>query len=87
MVGHRLEAERLDLLALEGVPDQAVGPFAACLHRSLPTCDVLCRGGEGLSPWESLYVLRLNGSPIGLTSPSTLVCPAVELAQPIRGMA
>jgi len=87
MFGLRVEAQRVALLEQTDLQDDAVGPFSRSLASSLPDgSTALSAHPEGRNPWEVIYVFSLEGNVIGFSSPSTLFCPAVHLAQPIRGM-
>jgi hypothetical protein len=46
----------------------------------------LYKPSNGISSWEKIYVLELDGVNIGFTSPLTLVCPTAYLPGPIPGM-
>ncbi|RAM51511.1 MAG: hypothetical protein C6Y22_10615 [Hapalosiphonaceae cyanobacterium JJU2] len=52
--------------------------FARCLHELLPSdANALYTLGNK-NPWEDIYVFLWQGKPVGMTSPSTLVCPSEE---------
>ena len=87
MFGLRMDAERVSLQDHTGLRDEAVGPFATSLASSLPDGSAaLSRDPEGRNPWNVVYVFTLQGTVLGFSSPSTLLCPAVHLPQPIQGM-
>jgi hypothetical protein len=87
IVGIKLEAERVDLAQLSKKDDEAVGPFARSLNGQRPPADrALYELQDGSNPWDSVHVLKADGLVIGFTSPTTLVCPTVNLAGPIQGM-
>lgn len=87
IVGIKLEAERVDLALLSRNDDEAVGPFARSLNGQRPTADrALYELQDGSNPWDNVHVLKVDGLVIGFTSPTTLVCPTVNLAAPIQGM-
>jgi hypothetical protein len=87
IIGIKLEAERVDLDQLSKKNDEAVGPFARSLNGQRPPADrAIYELQDGSSPWDSVHVLKADGLVIGFTSPTTLVCPTVNLAGPIQGM-
>lgn len=87
MFGLKLEAERVSLSAYLPQKDEAVGPFARSLLSATPSpATSLYTLVDGANPWETVYVLRVNGQVIGFTSPVTLLCPAVHLRSGLQGM-
>lgn len=87
IIGIKFEAERVDLAQLSKEADDAVGPFARSLNGQKPPADrALYELLDGGHPWDSVHVLKADGLVIGFTSPTTLVCPTVNLASPIQGM-
>ncbi|TFI50782.1 hypothetical protein BLD44_029795 [Mastigocladus laminosus UU774] len=52
--------------------------FARCLHELLPSDANALYTLENKNPWEDIYVFLWQGKPVGMTSPSTLVCPSEE---------
>ena len=87
IIGVKLEAERVDIAQLSKQDDEAVGPFARSLNEQKPSADrALYELLDGTNPWASVHVLKVDGLVIGFTSPSTLVCPTVNLARTIQGM-
>ncbi|WP_295535797.1 cell division protein FtsA [Synechococcus sp. UW140] len=87
IIGVKLEAERVDIAHLSKQDDEAVGPFARSLSEQIPSADrALYKLQDGTNPWASVHVLKVDGLVIGFTSPSTLVCPTVNLARNIQGM-
>ncbi len=51
-------------------------PFAQALYQLLPQpANVLYTRGDR-NPWEEIYIWLWRGNPVGITSPSTLVCPS-----------
>jgi len=87
MVGLKMDAERVALTDHTISPDEAVGPFARSLYMSRPSGEkTLYSFADGSNPWEVLHVLKVDDLVIGFTSPATLLCPAVYLAQSIPGM-
>lgn len=87
IIGVKLEAERVDIVQLSKQDDEAVGPFARSLNEQKPSADrALYKLQDGTNPWASVHVLKVDGLVIGFTSPSTLVCPTVNLARTIQGM-
>jgi hypothetical protein len=87
IMGVKLEGERVEIAELSKMDDEAIGPFARSLNGQKPPSDqALYELQDGTNPWESVHVLKADGMVIGFTSPSTLVCPTVNLAGPIQGM-
>jgi hypothetical protein len=87
MFGLRMESMRVALQDHADVDDDAVGPFTRSLTSSRPDGSFsLSRHTEGRNPWDVVYVFYLQGVVVGFSSPSTLLCPAVHLPQPIQGM-
>lgn len=87
IVGIKLEAERVDIGQLSKQDDEAVGPFARSLNGQRPPAGrAIYELQDGSNPWDSVHVLKADGLVIGFTSPTTLVCPTVNLAAPIHGM-
>jgi len=87
IIGVKLEAERVDIAQLSKQDDEAVGPFARSLSGQKPSADrSLYELQDGTNPWASVHVLKVDGLVIGFTSPSTLVCPTVNLPRAIQGM-
>lgn len=87
MYGLKLTADRVSLRDYTSSRDEAVGPFARCLYGSRPNGEnALYKLADGTNPWETLHILKVQELVIGFTSPVTLLCPAVHIPQPIRGM-
>lgn len=87
IVGVKLEGERVEIAQLSKTDDEAIGPFARSLNGQKPPADhALYELQDGTNPWDSVHVLKADGMVIGFNSPSTLVCPTVNLAGPIQGM-
>lgn len=87
VIGIKLEAERVDLAQLSKIDDESVGPFARSLYGQKPPADrAIYELQDGNNPWDSVHVLKADELVIGFTSPTTLVCPTVNLAGTIRGM-
>ena len=87
MFGLRMEAQRIALDDLSGMDDDAVGPFARSLSSALPDGSLsLSKDPEGRNPWKIIYVFKLQDTVIGFSSPSTMFCPTVHIADPIQGM-
>ena len=88
VIGIKLEAERVDLAQLSKKDDEAVGPFSRSLSGQKPAANrALYELQDGSNPWDTtVHVLRADGIVIGFTSPTTLVCPTVNLTGSIQGM-
>ncbi|UKO96832.1 hypothetical protein [Nostoc sp. UHCC 0870] len=52
--------------------------FARCLHELLPSESRTLYTIANKHSWEDIYVFLWQGKAVGMTSPSTLVCPAEE---------
>jgi hypothetical protein len=52
--------------------------FARSLYELLPEPSKCLYTSDGRNPWEDIYVFLWNGNSVGMTSPSTLVCPSDE---------
>ena len=53
--------------------------FAKALHELMPPKDVnVLYTRENRNPWTEIYVFLWNGKPVGMSSPSTLVCPSEQ---------
>ena len=88
MFGLRMDAQRVALDDFSARDDDAVGPFSRSLSSAIPDgSTALSKDPEGRNPWKVVYVFNLQNTVIGFSSPSTMFCPAVHLAQPIQGMA
>lgn len=88
MFGLRMDAQRVALDDFSGRDDDAVGPFSRSLSSAIPDGNTaLSQDPERRNPWKVIYVFTLQSTVIGFSSPSTMFCPAVHLAQPIQGMA
>lgn len=87
IIGIKLEAERVDLAQLSKTADETVGPFSRSLSGQKPPSDrALYQLQDGSNPWDSVHILNADGIVIGFTSPTTLVCPTVNLTGSIHGM-
>ena len=53
--------------------DASAPEFLRALRRLLPEHTL-----EASTTWDTLYLILFNGQPIGMTSPTTLVCTAVD---------
>jgi hypothetical protein len=71
--GFSLKAEVVELAAFKDAD-----PFARSLYELLPSTQNSLYQLNEKHPWEDLYVFLWNGKPVGMTSPSTLVCPSEE---------
>jgi hypothetical protein len=73
--GFPLKAQLIDLSSANNEQNE----FAGCLRKHKPaTTNSLYRlvDEDEENPWTKVYVFLWNGKPVGMTSPSTLVCPA-----------
>ena len=53
--------------------------FAKALHELMPPKDVnTLYTRENKNPWAETYVFLWNGKPVGMSSPSTLICPSEQ---------
>lgn len=52
--------------------------FARCLHQLLPSDANTLYTLENKHPWEDIYLFLWNDKPVGMTSPSTIVCPSEQ---------
>ncbi len=53
--------------------------FARSLFELLPSAkNALYPLSNGQNPWQELYIFLWNNQPVGMSSPSTLICPAEE---------
>ncbi len=69
-----IKAELIELGNLKGRDT-----FARSLYELLPSPNnSLYSLSDGKHPWEDVYVLLWNGTPVGMTSPSTIICPSEE---------
>ncbi|NEO99243.1 MAG: hypothetical protein F6K58_11280 [Symploca sp. SIO2E9] len=53
-------------------------PFARALYDLLPDPVNVLYTLEGKNPWQDVYVFLWDEKPVGITSPSTLICPSEE---------
>ena len=74
-----LTTERLEITDMENPPDAA--DFLRALQKLLPT-DTL----DAVTTWETLNIILFDDKPIGITSPTTLVCTAVNCLGRISGV-
>ena len=74
-----LTIERLELKAKENPADAK--DFLESLQKLIPK-DTL----DGRTTWETLNIILFNENPIGITSPTTLVCTSVNYAGRIYGV-
>jgi hypothetical protein len=73
--GFNLKAELVELEPLKESGDT----FARSLYELRPsTHNCLYTLDGGRHPWQDIYVFLWNGRSVGMTSPSTLVCPSEE---------
>ena len=64
------------------IPDGADGEtpeFLQALHRLLPQRTLDDAGTK----WDKLYLILFKGKPIGITSPTTLVCTSIDYVKHI----
>ena len=64
------------------IPDGGDGKapeFLQALHRLLPQRTLDAAG----TPWDKLYLILFKGNPIGITSPTTLVCTSIDYVKHI----
>ena len=88
MFGLRMDAQRVALDDFSDRDDDAVGPFHAACRVRFPMEIQPCRKTRNDAIlWKVIYVFTLQNTVIRFSSPSTMFCPAVYLAQPIQGMA
>ena len=72
----KLQAQLLDLDQLQTDPFvKALMDLSPSSQRTVYQLTERIRG-ENRNPWHKIYVFLLNGQSVGMTSPSTLVCPA-----------
>ncbi|HEY9828879.1 MAG TPA: hypothetical protein V6D19_25960, partial [Stenomitos sp.] len=71
--GFTMKAELLELAALKDTD-----PFARSLYELLPSAQNCLYLPNSKHPWEDVYIFLWNDKPVGMTTPSTLVCPAEE---------
>ncbi len=73
------EIEGFDLqVQLIDLSTQRYQPFGEALYQLIPEPINALYTREGKNPWEEVYVFVWQGKPVGMTSPSTLVCPSEE---------
>jgi hypothetical protein len=72
--GFNLKAELVELEALKERGDA----FARSLYELRPSTHNCLYTLDGKHPWQDIYVFLWNGRSVGMTSPSTLVCPSEE---------
>ncbi|NES19560.1 MAG: hypothetical protein F6K41_11685 [Symploca sp. SIO3E6] len=53
-------------------------PFAQVLDKLLPDPVNALYTLNGKNPWQDIYLFLWDGKPVGMTTPSTLVCPSEE---------
>lgn len=70
--GFPLKAQLIDLATLR------YEMFANALYQLLPEPANTLYRREGRNPWEEIYIFLWKGKPVGMTTPSTLVCPSEE---------
>ena len=74
-----ITTERLEVTGTENPPDAV--DFLDALHKLLPP-DTL----DTTTTWKTLNIILFNDKPIGITSPTTLVCTAVSCLGRISGV-
>jgi hypothetical protein len=67
---------KANLIELEELIEEDI--FARSLYELLPSDKNALYSLNGKSPWQSLYVFLWNNQPVGMSTPSTLVCPSEE---------
>jgi hypothetical protein len=78
--GIPIQAKLVDLKTLKEAHS-----FAASLHCLLPPeAYSIYLPTQGVHPWERIYSFSINGEPIALTSPATLVVPSISLSPILR---
>lgn len=70
--GFNLKVQFLDLAT------QRFQPFGDALFQLMPEPVNALYTRDGKNPWEEVYIFLWNGKAVGMTSPSTLVCPSEE---------
>ena len=70
--GFNLKVQLLDLAR------ERYQTFGNALYQLMPQPVNILYTRETRNPWEETYVFLWNGKPVGMTSPSTLVCPSEE---------
>lgn len=70
--GFDLKAQFLDL------SQYRYQSFGDALYQLMPDASNALYTREGKNPWEEIYVFLWKGKPVGMSSPSTLVCPSEE---------
>ncbi|OCR00799.1 hypothetical protein BCD67_24010 [Oscillatoriales cyanobacterium USR001] len=71
--GFKLTATKIDIRRLN------VDLFVRSLQALIPDKEksiYQLEGGANNNPWQEIYVFLLQGKPVGMTSPTTLICPA-----------
>ena len=53
-------------------------PFARCLYELLPDPVYSLYALDGKNPWQDIYIFLWDETPVGITTPSTLVVPSEE---------
>ncbi len=84
---HTIETVPVDLKALQNMPYQVApneegvsGNFAKVLTLITPETSI-CKGQN----WNEIGIIKLDGIPIGLLVPNTIVCPATDYSESIKG--
>ena len=73
------EVEGLDLkVQFLDLSKQRFQNFGDALYQLMPDPINALYTREGKNPWEEVYIFLWKGKPVGLTSPSTLVCTSEE---------
>jgi len=70
--GFDLKAQFLDL------SQYRYQPFGDALYQLMPEPVNALYTRDNKNPWEEIYVFLWKGKPVGMSSPSTLVCPSEE---------
>lgn len=67
------------LITIPYVADGNTPEFLQALHRLLPQRTLDAAG----TTWDKLYLILFKGNPIGITSPTTLVCTSIDYVKHI----
>lgn len=70
--GFNLKVQLLDLAK------ERYQAFGEALYQLMPEPVNAVYTRNGKNPWEEIYVFLWNGKPVGMSSPSTLICPSEE---------
>lgn len=70
--GFNLKVQFLDLV------QQRYQPFGEALYQLMPEPVNTLYSRDGKNPWSEVYIFLWQGEAVGMTSPSTLICPSEE---------